>query len=680
MNHADLLAAKNARVEQLKSGVLQRAYSVLQIKSIEEDERVIEGIATTPSPDAMDDIVEPDGAEFKLPLPFLKQHRSGEPIGHVVKATVTDDGILVRVKLVKVDEPPALKERLDIAWAEIKSGLVRGLSIGFQPLEWTDIKGSFGVRYTKWSWRELSAVTIAANEEASITSIKAIDREQMRAASGRNASAGVIVRLNPSPGVSGKSLSISKGTSVKTTREQIEAFEAKLATTKEKRDGIMQKSSEEGRTLDEAEKQEYETANSEVKELGEHIERLKALEQEQIKNARSVTKAAGTDPAAASESRGGGNVLFVKQNVEKGIPFARYVMAMAMARGNPMHALAIAESRKSWKDTSPQVIEVLKTAVAGGTSHGSAWADDLVYNQNLAADFIELLRPMTIIGQMPGLRRVPFNVRVGSITSGGSAYWAGQGVPIPVSKLQTGDLTLERTKAAGLMVITEELARDSSPSAELLVRNDLRDTIAQFLDRRFIDPQWAAVANVSPASITNDVTAVTPTGTTLAALRTDIQTLFANFIANNIPTSGGVWIMTETTALALSLMTDSLGQRPFDLREMNATGGTFAGRPVIVSQNTNVSGSPTIGNLIIFAIPNEIMLGDEGGVDVDASREASIQMDDAPSNNAATGTGQSLVSMWQTNSIAIRAIRYINWKKRRQHAVQFIQNALYVAS
>lgn len=675
MNLAELQAAKAARVEEIKGGAVQRAYAVLEIKSIDEDERVIEGIATTPTPDSMDDIVESEGAEFSLPLPFLKQHKSDQPIGNVIKAKVTKDGIAVVVKLAKVSEPPALKERLDVAWAEIKAGLIRGLSIGFSPIEWSDIKGSYGLRYTRWSWRELSAVVIPANHEAEIQAIKALDREHLRAASGHNAGTSV-VRLKTSPGVSGKSpisLEIHK---VKTTREQIEAFEAKLAATLETRTAIMQKASEEGRTLDDEEKQKYDAADGDVKQITEHLDRLKALEVEEIKRAKPVTPAAGTSPQA--EQRSG--IISVRANVEKGIPFARYVMAMAMARGNPQHALAIAESRKHWVDTSPQVITAIKTAVAGGTSHGSAWADDLVYNQNLAADFIELLRPMTIIGQMQNLRRVPFNIRVGSITSGGSAYWVGQGVPIPVSKLQTGDLTLERTKSAGLMVITEELARDSSPSAELLIRNDLRDTIAQFLDRRFIDPQWAAVANVSPASITNDVTAVAASGTTLAALRTDIQTLFANFISNNIPTSGGVWIMTETTALALSLMTDSLGQRPFDLRDMNSTGGTFVGRPVIVSQNTNVSGSPTIGNLIIFAIPSEIMLADEGGVDVDASREASVQMDDAPTNNAATGTGASVVSMWQTNSVAIRAIRYINWKKRRQHAVQYITNALYVAS
>lgn len=158
---------------------MKRAYSVVTIKAIDDDHRIITGIATTPTPDRTEDIVEPKGAEFKLPLPFLYQHDSGQPIGHVRKAKVTKDGIEVEVKLVKTDEPGTLKDRLDQAWQEIKLGLVRGLSIGFRALETSRIEGTFGLRFLRWEWLELSAVTIPANAEASIQSIKSIDAAAM---------------------------------------------------------------------------------------------------------------------------------------------------------------------------------------------------------------------------------------------------------------------------------------------------------------------------------------------------------------------------------------------------------------------------------------------------------------------------------------------------------------------
>lgn len=163
---------------------MNRAYSVLDIKAVDDEKRVITGIATTPATDRMDDVVEPKGAQFKLPIPFLWQHRHSEPIGHVTDAKVSAKGIEVTVQLAKIEEAGTLKDRLDEAWQSIKAGLVRGLSIGFAPIESANIDGSWGQRFLKWEWLELSAVTIPANAEASIQTIKSIDTAQ-RAASGQ---------------------------------------------------------------------------------------------------------------------------------------------------------------------------------------------------------------------------------------------------------------------------------------------------------------------------------------------------------------------------------------------------------------------------------------------------------------------------------------------------------------
>jgi hypothetical protein len=61
-----------------------------------------------------------------------------------------------------------------------------------------------------------------------------------------------------------------------------------------------------------------------------------------------------------------------------------------------------------------------------------------------------------------------------------------------------------------------------------------------------------------------------------------------------------------------------------------------------------------------------------GGIAVDLSREASLQMDDAPTMDSDTPTGTSVVSMFQTNSVAFRAERTINWKRRRDEAVVYL--------
>ena len=158
-----------------------KAFGLMTVKSVDEEKRIITGIATTISPDREDDIVEPLGAKFTLPIPFLWQHDHSKPIGEVISATVTDKGIEVEVQIAQIHEQGRLKERVDEAWQAIKSGLVKGLSIGFRGKEYNYIDGSCGVHFKEWDWYELSAVTIPANMEASITSVKKLSEPQEEA-------------------------------------------------------------------------------------------------------------------------------------------------------------------------------------------------------------------------------------------------------------------------------------------------------------------------------------------------------------------------------------------------------------------------------------------------------------------------------------------------------------------
>lgn len=164
---------------------MNRAYSLLDIKVVNEDARVIEGIASTPTADRMGDVVEPMGAKFALPMPLLWQHEADEPVGLVTFAKPTKSGIPFRATIANVTDPGKLKDRLDEAWQSVKAGLVRAVSIGFRSLEHSYMEGG-GVRFQQWEWLELSLVTIPANAEATITSIKSIDRKAL-AASGRGA-------------------------------------------------------------------------------------------------------------------------------------------------------------------------------------------------------------------------------------------------------------------------------------------------------------------------------------------------------------------------------------------------------------------------------------------------------------------------------------------------------------
>jgi HK97 family phage major capsid protein len=271
-------------------------------------------------------------------------------------------------------------------------------------------------------------------------------------------------------------------------------------------------------------------------------------------------------------------------------------------------------------------------------------------------DFLELLRPATILGKIPGLRNVPFNVKIPMQTAGGTYGWVGEGKPKPLTKLAFSSDTLGMTKVAGIIVLTEELVRSSNPSAEALVRADMVAGIAQFLDQQFIDPAVAAVTGVNPASITNGAPTAAATTNPLA----DIMGLINHFATNNIPVDGLTFILSASNALSLSFRTNLDGSPEFPGVGIN--GGSYKGLSFITSNTASTN--------IVALQPSQILYADDGGVTIDASREASLQMDSAPMSPADATT--VYVSLFQTNSVALRAERFINWKKVNAQAVKYL--------
>ncbi|HEJ6909081.1 TPA: phage major capsid protein [Serratia marcescens] len=637
---------------------LNRACTLMKVKAINEDERVITGIASTPSPDRDGDILEPDGAKFRNDTPFLWQHDRSQPIGSCTPKMVKE-GLQITAKLVKPtpDMPSQLVARLDEAWSSIKSGLVKGLSIGFRPIEYSYIDDA-GIRFISWDLLEVSAVTIPANAECSIQTVKSYDR-QLLAASGTEQP---VVKAKPTAGATAKKSTEIKGKTMNIA-EQIKSFENKRAALAASLNDVMSKAADEGRTLDSEETEQYDNVSAEIKSVDSHLGRLRDMEANMAATAKPVTKAASGE--VTTVTTGAPAIIRVEQKLEKGIAFARFAKALAAANGSRSEALEIA--RKQYPDDA-KLHHVLKAAVGAGTTTDPTWAGALVEYQDYAQDFVEFLRPQTIIGRfgqgsIPALRNVPFNIRIPAQTSGGSANWVGQGKAKPLTKFDFASITFSFAKVAAIAVLTDELIRFSNPAADALVRNALAEAVVARLDTDFIIPSKAEVPGVSPASITNGITAIPSTGIP----DDDAAAAFGVFVAANLQPNGAVWLMSSTTALALSMRKNALGQKEYP--EVTLLGGTFQGLPVIVSQY--------VGNQLVLVNAPDIYLADDGGVAVDMSREASLEMATDPTGDSTTPTGTELVSMFQTNSVAIRAERWINWKRRRTAAVAVISNVNY---
>jgi HK97 family phage major capsid protein/HK97 family phage prohead protease len=657
---------------------MNRAYSFLEVKAVSEETRTITGMATTPAVDRVGDVVESLGVTFKNPLPLLWQHEHDKPIGLVEFGKPTAKGVPFTATLPMIEEEGKLRDRIEEAWQSIKSGLVRAVSIGFRSLESEQISGSWGVRYIRTEVFELSAVTIPANAQATINTVKSFDtglppasgqhaNRSIRIGKPAGASAHVAKKLNVNPKPEeGQDMNYA---------EQIKSFKETRATQVAQMEAIQQKAMDESRSKDAAEQEEFDNASEQIKAIDREIKDLENMEALNIAKAAPVVDVTGQReriPAVAKNT----------EKLEPGILFARYAMCKMASQGNPAMATELAKIHYPQHPGMVKTLELeargqkmsglMKATVEAGTTLDPTWAAPLVDYQNFAGDFVEYLRPRTILGQfgqggVPSLNRIPFNVRINGQTSGGQAYWVGEGAPKPLTQFDFTATELRWNKIATIAVITNELIRFSNPSAERLVRDGLAGAVIERADIDFIDPNKTAVANVSPASITNGATAIASSGSTADDVRADIQALWAPFIAARNAPRNAVYIMDSTTALALSLMQNPLGQSEFPGLTLN--GGTFMGVPVVVSDYLPVTSA---GGMVVLVNASDIWLADDGQVTIDSSREASLQMLDNPTNNSATGTPTTMVSMFQTNSTAFLAERFINWARRRTSGVAYL--------
>ena len=592
---------------------MHKSYSQLQVKSFDEDTGIITGIATTPTTDSVGDIVEPMGAEFSLPLPLLNGHDLKDPIGEVFEAKATPGGIEFTARIAK-----DASEQLAEVWRRTKAGLFKHVSIGFSAVEYEPI--STGYRFTKWVWRELSLTPTPANAGARITSTKSNTQV------------------------------ITTEKNKMNVQEQIAAFQAKRAELAAKMDVLVTK----GSTLAGQDETDFKAHEAELAQIDTHLDRLKAAEQRQAQGAAPIT---------------GIKSVQVIENAPKGTDFVRFVKATALSHGNPLQAVEIAKSL----NYGPRVETVLKAAVAAGSTT-SAGFTSLIDPAIMAGEFIDLLRPATIVGRMSKVRNVPSNIKLLKATTGTSAAWIGEGKPAPITNAAVGDLTVGDHKIGAISVFTEELLRRSEPAADAMVRDDMIATITAAVDVAFIDQANAGQVGVKPASIANAATTAATAGTTAAHVRTDVKAAKKAAIAANQPLDTACWVMHPASALALeSMVNATTSVREFPLIN-SVSGGFFEGLPVIIS--TAIPGTDVAGYDVILAVQGEILLA-ESGLAIDASREASLEMDSAPTNDSATPTGTSLVSLWQTGSVAIKAIRGITWNRRRPTAVYRISACKY---
>lgn len=458
---------------------------------------------------------------------------------------------------------------------------------------------------------------------------------------------------------------------MKTVSDQIKDLENTRAARVARMEEVAAKAMEEGRSMDEAETEEFDTLDSEVTSLDGDLSRLLKLQKMQ-NSAKPVTQAKSADrepSRTASVERSSAPKIIVNREADEkfeGQMFTRKVIAKAVAWNTGESPISIAERR--WGRTNPKLVEVIRANVAGGGTGSGEWGAELADSDTkYMGDFIEYLWQKTLYDQLP-LRQVPARVHIKGQDGVGTGYWVGESKAIPASAHDFSDVEMTPLKVAGLSVVSNELLADSTPAAEMLIRDSLIGALAQRTDATFVSTA-AAVSGVSPAGLLAGVTAIGSSGPDVEGLYEDINNLYAPFIAA-YNTGGLVFAMSKSLAKTIQLMRSALGQKQFP--DITTEGGVLEGDQVFTSDNINA-------NWLMLMKPSDIYRIGDMGVEVSMSRDATIEQETGPTGATDTPVDQTAprTNMFQSDSTAIKVVRRTNYAKRRSHAVQYVSDADY---
>jgi hypothetical protein len=318
---------------------------------------------------------------------------------------------------------------------------------------------------------------------------------------------------------------------------------------------------------------------------------------------------------------------------------AQLARALILGKGALSDSLRFAESLKA----SERVLNCIKAPVSGMWT-GDPNVPGLLDAQHVTMPF---LRPASLFysAQAGGMVRVPINERASMIAATATAFVRGEGSAVPVSRMSIEAGAIERSDAHALVIVSDQLLKLTGTAGETMISRELRRSIAPAVDEQFLDV------------ILDDVTPLPSPGTDAEAAIAAIKMLLA--AVSPTVESRLIFGMSSDVALAGSTLTWPAGG--FVFPNLRPTGGSVMDIDVIVS-----AGLPT-GTIVLIDATG--LAGDSEMITLEASGQTSIALVDDPTGSSVTPAPTTLVSMFQTNSTALKASAYFGAQRFRDNAV-----------
>jgi hypothetical protein len=232
------------------------------------------------------------------------------------------------------------------------------------------------------------------------------------------------------------------------------------------------------------------------------------------------------------------------------------------------------------------------------------------------------------------IRTAPFYLRLLLSTTAPSAALTAEGHARPLSRIVFNGETLMPRTSSSLIALTREMIRQIGNAGETLVNQELKSALGEQLDADF----FGALVEGTAAPV------VTSSGPSAVNALHDLRS--ALMMVNSLGNSRLAWVMGSDVAKMAAALGSADGVPVFPT--LGPAGGELLNVPAIVSGG--------IGADELYLISGACVLGNIGVIDFAPGPSATLEMSDTPTHDSSTPTGTSLVSMFQVNSVAMRAL------------------------
>lgn len=338
-----------------------------------------------------------------------------------------------------------------------------------------------------------------------------------------------------------------------------------------------------------------------------------------------------------------------------GIAFARYVKCWIGSRqsGEPAQNLA-----KAWYPDDQR----LDFRAAQGQNVGTAGG--FLVPEQFSREMVEFLRHLSVIRPFSRVIPVSGSLTMPVQTSGVAGTYIGENEDDNSQDITFGQRKFDPKTLRALVVTSNDLIRNSSPEADMIIRDDCASALAEGQDLNFIrgtgvgaGPKglryWAAAASVNNG-----------TGTTSAAIEVDLAQMVARMAANYKVQLGSLrWLMPSRTYYKLYTLRHAIGADVVSLvfPEIRANPPMLLGYPVSQTNQIPITLGGGTETEIYLVNMTDVMIGDEHGIEIAVSDTAAYR--DSSGN---------LQSAFSRNQTVIRAIAKHDLQVRRVQAVEVL--------